>query len=54
MIALLTILVTEQNHSVLKKERLVDYIVCLPWNTNYNLAKRLVDMIRETPGIYTI
>ena len=51
MIALLTMLVTDNHRNVLMKEGLVDYIVCLPWYIEDDMAKKLVAVIREAPDV---
>ena len=54
IIALLTMLVTENHRRVLVREQLVDYIICLPWHTSGRVQERameLVAMVREVPDV---
>ena len=45
---------TENHRSVMVKERLVDFIICLPWYVSIEIqerAREVVAMIREAPDV---
>ena len=55
LLAMKTLVAKQSHHSVLAKEEMIDYLVCLPWHSEGELkdsATELVSMIRQVPDLH--